>query len=597
VRIIALLGVRNEARFIANAIRHLHAEGVQSYVIDNESGDGTREIAASLRNEGVVGVEVLPWDGALNWAAILRRKQQLHGELGAHWYIHHDADMLLHAPAPYRTLADGIAAVDRAGDTAVDFDEFVFMPRGPADDHDHERYLETMRFYFHLAVMPEFRVIAWKNLGQPVDLLSMAGHRVLFEGRRIHPTRFILRHYLALSEAHIVRKYCTRRYRWQEMLRGWHGRRVTLRRADIGYPDPADLRELAPDNTWDRSRPLVEEPLFARAHLPLLKRPAVTRAAWAVRRQVRRVEARVPLVARLRQPGDHGHWRRAVLLPTDDALTGRPQRNLLVLGSGRSGTSMVAALFRNAGYFMGFDLLGPSRANLYGYFEDTGVTEINNLLLRRLLHWRLARLLPGLVPAAHRNPRSLWLAAPRRLPPAREPILPLVRLMSSYARKQPFCYKDPRFSVTLPLWERFLPAATGRIVVFRDPDQTADSILRDVRETYRPPLPISARWAYTAWYRGYARLLAGVERGGPAVFVHYDDVASGAALPALAAFSNARIDATQVDRSVSRAEATPSRLAIAARCRELYGALRERARRDLASQTPPGHAQSAGVRP
>ena len=578
MRIVALLGVRNEERFVANAIRHLHAEGVASYVIDNESTDRTRAIVEGLRGAGVIGVETLARGRTFDWTAILRRKEALHRELGAHWYIHHDADMLLHAPARYAGLADGIAAADRAGATAIDFDEFVFMPRGPADDHDHERYLETMRYYFYLQVRPEFRVIAWKNLGQTVDLTGTAGHAVTFAARRIHPERFVLRHYLALSRAHIVRKYCGRRYAAREILRGWHHKRATLRPRDVAYPDPAALRELAADGTWERSQPLAEEPLFARARLPLVQRRFVTRPARRALRIARRLRDRAPALGRRVGAGE---WARVPLLPAPDGADGLPLRNVLILGAGRSGTSMVTALLRDAGYFMGFDLLGGGPANPYGYYEDTGVTEINNLLLRRLLRWPAARLLPGVVPAAHRDPRSLWLAAPRRLGRPRRPIMPLARLMGAYARRQPFCYKDPRFSVTLPLWEPFLPPGTRRIVVFRDPDQTVDSILRDARETYRPRLPISAHWAYTAWHRGYERLLAGVDRGGPAVFVHYRDVAGGAALPMLADLTGARLDPAAVDAAVGRAAPVARRLASAARCRELYARLCERARRDL----------------
>ncbi len=573
MKIVALLAVRNEERFIANAIRHLAAQGVESYVIDNQSTDATREIAESMRGRGVAGVESMPYSGVFRWSAILARKQQLHTELGAHWYIHQDADMVLQAPNPHPTLAAGIAAVDRAGDNAIDCDEFVFMPTGPDDDHDNPRYLEEMQQYVYLSVKPEFRIIAWKNTGQRVRLAD-GGHRATFRGRRLHPGRFVLRHYLALSTEHALRKYA-RSYSRLELGWGWHGKRATLRRQDISYPDPRHLRSVSADNTWDRSCPVREEPLFAGAREPRLHIPEAARPLLkAARRHLRSIARHLPPGRSRESYPDH----RVTLLPPRDPA--RPLHNVLILGSGRSGTSMVAALFRNSGYFMGFDLLGASPANLYGYYEDTGITEINNLLLRRMLGWPLIRLLPLLTPAAHRDPRALWLAAPRRRHWRGEPIMPLVRLMDAYARRQPFCYKDPRFSATLPVWERFLPVGTRRIVVFRDPDQTVDSILRDAAESYDPRLRVSARWSYTAWRRSYSRLLHIAGAGGPALFIHYDDVASGDALPVLAAFTGAEIDSTEIDLSVSRSRAVTRRLPVAVACRELYDRLRTRAAAD-----------------
>jgi glycosyltransferase involved in cell wall biosynthesis len=577
VRIVALIAAFNEERFIGNALRHLVEQGCEVYVIDNQSTDATREIVESFRGRGVCGVEVLPRRGTFDWAAIVRRKEQLHLELAGDWYIHHDADTIVQAPKPHRTLAEGLAAVDRAGDNAVNFDEFLFMPTGPDDDHDDERYVERMRQYVYLAQEPRFRINAWKNFGQRIRLED-GGHRVAFAGSRLHPEPFILRHYIALSPAHAARKYGQRVFRHYEVLRGWHGKRSTLRADNLAYPDPATLRTVTDDNTWDRSAPVREEPLLANAPDPALWRRKIVRRVMLHRRRVARVARRVPGLWSFIDPSGYPQ-NRVALKP--GALADGALRNVLVLGSGRSGTSMVTALFRNSGYFMGFDLLGGSPANLHGYYEDTGITEINNLLLRWMLHWPWARFIPGVVPAAHRDPRSLWLAAPRRRRTRGELMNPLVRLMDAYARRQPFCYKDPRFSVTLPLWERFLPIGTRRIVVFRDPDQTVDSILRDVRETYDPPLPISARWAYTAWLRNYSRLLESVDRGGPAVFARYEDVVSGAALPMLAKHTNAEIDAGQVDQSASRAESVRRNLRVASRCRELHLRLCRRADDDL----------------
>ena len=164
------------------------------------------------------------------------------------------------------------------------------------------------------------------------------------------------------------------------------------------------MKTLSPDGTWDRSDPVREEPLFARAPPPpraiLASHYADTLRACAAGALVR-----MPALKRLsgrRIATDH----RVALLPPRDPT--RPLHNVLILGSGRSGTSMVAGLFRDSGYYLGFDLLAASAANPYGYFEDTGITEINNLLLRWMLGWGRQPHLPGLSPAARRISRASW---------------------------------------------------------------------------------------------------------------------------------------------------------------------------------------------
>ena len=64
--------------------------------------------------------------------------------------------------------------------------------------------------------------------------------------------------------------------------------------------------------------------------------------------------------------------------------------NLFVLGCGRSGTSLVAGLFRNAGYFMGENLLRPRDGNPLGFFEDREVNSINEELIGPLLPQRFS---------------------------------------------------------------------------------------------------------------------------------------------------------------------------------------------------------------
>src|SRR5215510_2982709 len=56
-------------------------------------------------------------------------------------------------------------------------------------------------------------------------------------------------------------------------------------------------------------------------------------------------------------------------------------RSCLILGSGRSGTSMLAGTLRRAGYYMGENLIPADASNPKGYFEDDEINAINEALL------------------------------------------------------------------------------------------------------------------------------------------------------------------------------------------------------------------------
>ncbi|HTU79386.1 MAG TPA: glycosyltransferase family 2 protein, partial [Solirubrobacteraceae bacterium] len=128
MRIIAMIQVYNERRFIAGCIEHLHSQGVDVYVIDNESTDDTLAIAESYMGRGVVGIETLAREQdsfALHAQCV--RQEQLAQTLDADWFIHHDADEIRVSPKRGQSLADAIAEYDAAGFNAINFLEFTFI--------------------------------------------------------------------------------------------------------------------------------------------------------------------------------------------------------------------------------------------------------------------------------------------------------------------------------------------------------------------------------------------------------------------------------------------------------------------------------------
>ena len=52
--------------------------------------------------------------------------------------------------------------------------------------------------------------------------------------------------------------------------------------------------------------------------------------------------------------------------------------------------------------------------------------------------------------------------------------------IAKLVKKVPFCFKDPRFSYTLPIWKPFIQDTTF-ICVFREPALSAHSIFNEIK--------------------------------------------------------------------------------------------------------------------
>lgn len=241
MRVVALLATYNERRFIGPCLEHLHAQGVEAYLIDNESTDETVEIAEGHLGRGLIGIERFPRDGLFRWRGLLERKEALSRELEADWFIHHDADEF--RLAGRGTLAEAIERADREGFNAVNFIEFTFVPTRESPDHDHPEFPRTLRTYYPFRPIECHQVNAWKaGPAEDLGLARSGGHGLDFPGIRIHPEPLPMKHYLFLSPAHAVEKYVRREHDPEEIASGWHGWRARVTEEDIELPSQSELR-------------------------------------------------------------------------------------------------------------------------------------------------------------------------------------------------------------------------------------------------------------------------------------------------------------------------------------------------------------------
>jgi glycosyltransferase involved in cell wall biosynthesis len=257
-RIVALIAAYNEGRFIGGCLDHLHAQGVATYLLDNGSTDDTVAIAERRLGGGLIAIESVPRADTFRWRSLLGRKEELATQLDADWFLHVDADEILLPPAGGGTLATALAAVDAAGDDAIELAELTFVPTRESPDHDHPGFRRTMRWYYPFLPSPLHLVRGWKRGPARVALAASGGHVASFPDRRLHPHRFRLCHYLFLGVEHAREKYERKRYDPAEVRHGWHGWRPALRVDATMLPRERDLRRAGDDDHLDTSSPRTE---------------------------------------------------------------------------------------------------------------------------------------------------------------------------------------------------------------------------------------------------------------------------------------------------------------------------------------------------
>jgi len=226
-RVIAFMAAFNEEDIIVESIKKWTNQGVSVHVLENWSTDSTYQLLKQLESELPVTVERFPQAGPspyFEWQRMLERIEALSGELKADWFVRRGADELLGSPWPQVSYRDALYLVDRAGFNCVDHTILNFYPVGNGfqSGMDHESYFK----HFEFDRVPEhFQRKAWKNSPAPISTTRSGGHDVRFEGRRIYPFKFLLKHYPYRSQEHGERKvFRERKLRWNpaERAKGWH---------------------------------------------------------------------------------------------------------------------------------------------------------------------------------------------------------------------------------------------------------------------------------------------------------------------------------------------------------------------------------------
>lgn len=227
-----------------------------------------------------------------------------------------------------------------------------------------------------------------------------------------------------------------------------------------------------------------------------------------------------------------------------------------IVGSGRSGSSMVAGLLAKSEYFMGNKLDAYSGdMNPKGFFEDPDINAINERILGPVTPRRPREPIGRIFFPRRSVAWSQWLTyvSPDTLIPP--PSTDIVEWIRKYTANRPFCLKDPRFSYTLSTWREQAPDARF-ICVFREPSRTAYSMVKEVaRADYLRHFKLDYAGALRVWQAMYTRILDEHAREGEWLFIHYDQALNGEAFDRLEDFTGVRVDRSFPDESLSRSPA------------------------------------------
>jgi hypothetical protein len=227
-KVVGFMAAYNEEDIIVQSIRKWTDQGIHVHILENWSTDASYELAKSLESTLPLTVERFPRQGPsryFDWGAILARIEELSREIEADWFVRRGVDEVLMSPWPRLSYKDGLYLVDQAGFNCVDHTLIEFYPvdNGFEDGGDHESYFRHFSFGRDRADFLQIK--AWKNYGRPIVSVPSGGHTVSFEGSRVYPFKFLIKHYPVRSQQHGEKKvFRERKARWNpdERAKGWH---------------------------------------------------------------------------------------------------------------------------------------------------------------------------------------------------------------------------------------------------------------------------------------------------------------------------------------------------------------------------------------
>jgi len=229
-RPLAIITTFNDSDCIGAIVEASIREGLQLWIIDNWSSDGTWDILSELKStypQQIEEIERYPSAGSsdhYDWSGMLMRKEEIALQFPGRWILHQDSDEITVSPISNLTCAECLLRIGALGYNTVNMRMFDFRP---TDTSEAPVSIEDHLSYFEFSNKPGYsrQIKAWIQPTERVDLASGGGHKVNFEGSTIFPLRLPRKHYAIRSVTHGRRKvFAERKPRFvkERTEKGWH---------------------------------------------------------------------------------------------------------------------------------------------------------------------------------------------------------------------------------------------------------------------------------------------------------------------------------------------------------------------------------------
>ena len=221
---------------------------------------------------------------------------------------------------------------------------------------------------------------------------------------------------------------------------------------------------------------------------------------------------------------------------------------------------MIGGILSDSGYYMGDNLYPARDSNPKGFFENQQINGINEDILRyydsKLDRFKYFFTRKRTIHAPGYGQRWL-MSIDGKDAVSYDNAHIIQRIDAAVNLEGAFAYKDPRFSYTLPVWEKRLSSDVGYVVVFREPGTTAYSIIKECSDVdYLRNLSINDVLAYQVWFNIYTHVLQHYRRNPDRFFfINYDQVLDNKSIERLEDFLGADIKTDFVERRFMRSKA------------------------------------------
>ncbi|SEW09179.1 glycosyltransferase family 2 protein [[Clostridium] fimetarium] len=227
-KVLAIIHTYNEADIISKTMTYILEQGLDIYLVDNWSDDGTFEIAQNIydRFPQRVYLERFPEDGQTQyyeWYHQLKRTEDISKNMPYDWFIHYDADEMRISPWRNVTLLQAIYWIDTLGynlieNTVIDF-------KLTENNNDENIFMKDVYFDFGHKETHFMQTKSWKKT-EYINIKDSGGHIAKVPNPKLYPLKILNRHYPFRSLKHAQKKvFMDRRPRFEKERkeRGWHG--------------------------------------------------------------------------------------------------------------------------------------------------------------------------------------------------------------------------------------------------------------------------------------------------------------------------------------------------------------------------------------